>query len=172
MSREIFLHPCDLWFGSGQIRLRTVLGSCVAITLWHPRLRLGGMCHYMISGAPDPRKHRPDDCYADSAMEVLEMRIRARNLDPREFEAKLFGGGQMFPWIIGGATGAQIQARNIAAGRDLAHHHGHRVVAEHVGGDGHRQLIFDIQSGQAWLKHITPTLFTCPTKESTAWACP
>ena len=42
---EIFLQPGELWFGDEQTRIRTILGSCVAVTLWHPGRRIGGMCH-------------------------------------------------------------------------------------------------------------------------------
>jgi chemotaxis protein CheD len=28
--------------------IRTVLGSCVSITLWHPVKRVGGMCHFLL----------------------------------------------------------------------------------------------------------------------------
>ncbi len=151
--KEIFLHPCDVWFGAGDTRLRTVLGSCVAITLWHPILRIGGMCHYMMCCLPNQRKRQADDCYADSAMAAMQAKIRARGHDPREFEAKLFGGGHMFPGVRDVASGIQVQERNIAAGRELVMRYGHPVVAEHLGGLGHRQLVFDIPTGKAWIKH-------------------
>src|SRR5690606_5865574 len=47
---EVNLLPGALWFGTGDVRLHTLLGSCVAITLWHPRYRYGGMCHFMLPG--------------------------------------------------------------------------------------------------------------------------
>ncbi len=45
---EVFLQPGELYFGDGRTRVRTLLGSCVAIAVWHPRLRIGGLCHYML----------------------------------------------------------------------------------------------------------------------------
>src|SRR5439155_18563598 len=42
---EIFLQPGEWYFGDADTRIRTLLGSCVAITMWHPRRCLGGMCH-------------------------------------------------------------------------------------------------------------------------------
>ena len=153
--QEIYLHPCDLWFGSGEVRLRTVLGSCVAITLWHPASATGGMCHFMMSQYPDSRKQKREGCYADSAMAVLQEKIRATGRRPQEFVAKLFGAGKMF---CGAGQRSEcmpmrVQQNNIAAGRELTEHYGHRVVAEHLGGRGHRQLVFDITTGLAWLKH-------------------
>ena len=46
--REIFLNPGEYAFGTELDRIRTILGSCVAVTFWHPGLRLGAMCHYLL----------------------------------------------------------------------------------------------------------------------------
>ena len=56
---EIFLQPGEFYFGEGKTRIRTLLGSCVAITLWHPRLHIGGMSHYMLPSRPRHRKNAP-----------------------------------------------------------------------------------------------------------------
>lgn len=53
---DIFLQPGEWYFGEGNTRVRTTLGSCVAIVLWHPVRRIGGMCHYML-----PSRGRPSD---------------------------------------------------------------------------------------------------------------
>ena len=152
--KEIYLHPCDLWFGSGQIRLRTVLGSCVAVTLWHPGVAIGGMCHFMVSQSPKSVTEKPDGCYADRAMALLQAKIRGAGLLPEDFEAKLFGAGNMFTEkkFTPGSLPFKVQDHNISAGRELTEKYGHRVVAEHLGGDGHRQLIFDITTGLVWLR--------------------
>jgi chemotaxis protein CheD len=47
--------PGQWHFGPEQITVKTLLGSCVALTLWHPQRRIGGMCHYLL---PD-RKREP-----------------------------------------------------------------------------------------------------------------
>jgi chemotaxis protein CheD len=31
---------------------------------------------------------------------------------------------------------------------------GHRITAQHVGGSGHRTVIFDVESGEVWLRHV------------------
>lgn len=41
---EIFLQPKDFYFGDENARLRTLLGSCVSITMWHPTKLIGDMC--------------------------------------------------------------------------------------------------------------------------------
>ena len=102
---EIFLQPGEFWFGDRDTRIRTLLGSCVSITMWHPRLRIGGMCHFMLPerGA---RAHADglDGRYAGDAIELFLRELRAA----------------------------------------------------HVEGEGHRNLIFDIGSGEVWLRHVAP----------------
>lgn len=170
---DIFVHPCGIWFGGGRVRLRTVLGSCVAVTLWHPVLRLGGMCHFMMDACGEGcgRDGRPEACYADGAMRDLHARIRAYGCRPCEFEAKLFGGGSMFAQAARRGKGHAIlvHERNIEAGLALVVKLGHRVVAQHLGGEGHRHLVFDVHTGKAWLKH-TPRLVEIGTADPRAAA--
>ncbi len=49
---DVFLQPGDVYFGDRHTRLRTILGSCVSITLWHPQRLLGGMCHFILPARP------------------------------------------------------------------------------------------------------------------------
>lgn len=153
---EIFLQPGDWWFGDADTRIRTVLGSCVAVTLWHPQRRIGGMCHFMLPNRARPREGAPDGRYGDEAVEALVGEIRQARSDPAEFQAKLFGGGRMFRYAgAGGGRGpfAPVHDRNVTAARALVQRYGFTVKAEHMGGEGHRQVIFDLWSGHAWMKH-------------------
>lgn len=152
---EIYLQPGELWFGDENTRIRTILGSCVAITLWHPRRRIGGMCHYMLPNRARARDVALDGRYADEAMALLIKEIQGSKSQPREFEAKLFGGGRMFNhgYCEGKHCASQVHVRNIEAGRALVAQHGIPLKAEHLGGHGHRQVILDIWSGHAWMKH-------------------
>jgi len=162
---EIFLQPGDCWFGDERTRIRTLLGSCVAITLWHPQRRIGGMCHFMLPSRSRPAGAAADGRYADEAMEVLLREIHQAGTAPREFEAKLFGGGRMFhhPYCDGKPCYAmQVHDRNVSAGQSLVACHGFRLKAEHLGGQGHRQVIFDIWSGHVWMKHTPlPAALRC-----------
>jgi chemotaxis protein CheD len=40
-------------------------------------------------------------------------------------------------------------------GLNLLKQHGFTIKAEHLGGNGHRNLVFDVWSGLVWLKHVT-----------------
>ena len=65
------LMPGELFFGKDVACLHTLLGSCVAVTLWHPRLRIGGMCHYLLPGRNRPPNQPRDGKFGDEAIGML-----------------------------------------------------------------------------------------------------
>jgi chemotaxis protein CheD len=152
---EIFLQPGEWYFGERDTRIRTVLGSCVSLTCWHPRLRIGGMCHYMLParGAGGAPAATLDGRYADEALLLLLGAMRAAGTGPGEYEFKLFGGGHMFPGLNCLHSPSNVPSKNIAAARALAARHNLVVAAEHMGGAGHRHVIFDVWSGHVWVRH-------------------
>lgn len=145
----VFLHPGEFYFGGGPTRIATLLGSCVSITVWHPRLLVGGMCHYMLPSRQRPPQAALCGRYGDEAMEWLLARIRETGAPAAQFQAKLFGGGNMFETAIGGVM--DIGRRNIDMGRQLLAQAGISLIAEHVGGNAHRKLVFELWSGDVWL---------------------
>ena len=104
---EIFLRPGELyWSNDSATRIRTLLGSCVAICLWHPRRKIGGMCHYLLPRRSDRAGAGPDPRYGDEAMELFLAEIGAATTRPSQYVAKVFGGGNMFEKInVSGSIG-------------------------------------------------------------------
>ena len=153
-ATEVFLNPGDFHFAGAGTRIRTMLGSCVAITLWHPRLRIGGMCHYLLSrrAAPPADHPGPSGRYADEAVQLFLRELGRTGTRPAEYQAKIFGGGDQFP---GGSPGPapHVPQDNIETGLLLLREHGFRLTARHLGGTGSRQLVFDLGTGDVWLQH-------------------
>ncbi len=152
--QERFVQPGEVIFADSSTRLHTLLGSCVSITVWHPMLRIGGMCHFMLSSRSGPRpKGSLDGRYADEAVSLLLEEIERRETHPQEYELKLFGGGDQFATsIIDPAL--SVSTRNVETGQRLLSEHGFSVKALHLGGVGHRRLIFEIATGQVWVRHV------------------
>lgn len=150
---DIFLQPGEVYFGDRGTRIRTVLGSCVSITFWHPRLLLGGMCHYMLPGCTGEGAGRRDGRYADEAVSLLLEEMRAAGTRPGDYQAKIFGGGRMFSFEAGKGV-LDIGNRNVDAGRRVLRLLGLEPASEHLAGVGHRSLIFDVASGDVWVKHL------------------
>jgi chemotaxis protein CheD len=163
---EIFLQPGEFYFGDRDTRIRTLLGSCVSITLWHPRLLIGGMCHFLLPSRGARKSAVLDGRYADEALEMFLKETRAAGTRPQEYQVKLFGGGNMFPGNRNGLDSKlslfsaplgddcrSVSCKNAQAARTLVEQHGFVVTAQHLGGAGHRQILFDIWSGHVWVKH-------------------
>ncbi len=148
--RQIYLEPGDFQFGAAPLRLTTILGSCVTVTFWHPRLHIGGMCHIQLHRRP-PRlaDSALDGRYADDAFVLFDRELERHATSARQYVVKLFGGGNMFPGSA--ASTIDVGLNNIAAARRLLAARGLRPAVEHVGGSGHRKLIFDLASGDVWL---------------------
>ncbi|MDD5250977.1 MAG: chemotaxis protein CheD [Rhodocyclaceae bacterium] len=146
----VYLEPGDFQFGAAPLRLTTLLGSCVAITLWHPHRHVGGMCHIQLPGRSRPGGDGAlDGRYAEDAFALFDRELQRHGSAAHEYVAKLFGAGNMFPASY--ASTISVGARNLAAARRELARRGLRPAAEHVGGAGHRKLIFDLASGDVWL---------------------
>ncbi|HUY03558.1 MAG TPA: chemotaxis protein CheD [Rhodocyclaceae bacterium] len=131
-----------------------MLGSCVSITLWHRERRLGGMCHYLLPSRKEARALAPDGRYGDEAMRLLERAMHDAGTVPAEYQAKIFGGGRMFSGKRWSQDVLDIGTRNIEAARRLLHQHGMATASEHLAGIGHRSIVFDISSGDVWVRHM------------------
>ena len=158
---EVVLQPGNFHFGDANTRIRTLLGSCVSITMWHPQKLIGGMCHYMLPSRSVKRANL-DGRYADEAMEMFMREIRRSGTHPSEYIVKAFGGGNMFPSIakrcacqdgrIGDAC-SSVSCKNAGIAKSIVAVHGFKMAVHDLGGTGHRNIAFDIWSGHVWVSH-------------------
>jgi len=155
---DVFLQPGEYFVGDASMRLRTMLGSCVAITLWHPARHIGAMSHFLLADrGRRPRPGELDGRYGDEALELMVRGLKRERVKLAECEAKIFGGGNMFPTHPRSAADS-VGTRNGHAARDLLAGRGISVRGEHLFGDGHRQVIFDVASGAVWVRQIPPAV--------------
>lgn len=154
---DIFLQPGEYFVADDAFRIRTILGSCVSITLWHPHTLRGGMSHFLL---PSRGKRSADDeldgRYADEALELIVREFTQAGIPLAQCEAKVFGGGNMFPGFTK-AAGIPVGQRNGEAARGLLAARGIPIVSESLYGHGHRQIIFDVATGDVWAHQVRPT---------------
>ena len=150
---DVFINPGGVHFAGPYTRIRTLLGSCVSVVFWHPGLRMGGMCHFML-----PSRHMQtqtmDGRYADEAMALLMQDIDALGAPREQYQVKVFGGGDMFGHRAGSGGFINIGLKNIRAARHLIKTHGFQISSEHLGGDGHRVVVFEVWSGEVKVKYV------------------
>lgn len=137
-----YVHPGQLFFTSEDAVIVTILGSCVAVCLYHRDGRAGGMNHFLLPSGHGPASPR----FADTANRLLLDRFSALGLPRRDLRAKVFGGAAM------GLIKSDLAERNIAAAFDFLRGAGITVEASDVGGDRGRKLHFRTTDGAAWLR--------------------
>jgi chemotaxis protein CheD len=154
---DIFLQPGELFMANAGYQIRTILGSCVSITLWHPETGFGGMSHFLLPTRGGKGKHHElDGRYGDEALQMMITALRTRGVEPQECQAKIFGGGNMFPGM-GHTSGIEVGHRNGLAAREMLREREIQVVTESLFGMGHRQIIFDLSCGDVWSRQVNPT---------------
>jgi chemotaxis protein CheD len=152
---DVFLQPGEFFVGGAQHRIRTLLGSCVSITLWHPGWRIGAMSHFLLgrSAHAPGMAQRSDGRYGNDALRLMLEQFGRSGIAPSECEGKIVGGGNMFPHQQRrDAQSVGQQNGNIA--RQLLQEAGIPIAFEHLYGVGHRQVLFEVGSGQLWVRQL------------------
>ena len=142
-----YLFPSNIYASNEHCVIQTLLGSCVAICLHDPVLKIGGMNHYMLPlwnghGLETPK-------YGNIAIEmILEKMIRLGS-KKQNIQAKVFGGANIHDQKI-----LTIGERNISIAQSTLENHKIPVIASSVGGEMGRNIKFDTCDGKVIMKYI------------------
>jgi chemotaxis protein CheD len=146
LPKEIMLMPGELFFGRDVPCLRTLLGSCVAVTLWNPKLRVGGMCHYLLPSRTRPANAPRDGKFGDEALGMLVDAIKRTGSTPSEYEAHLYGGADTMPDLE--RSMRYVGERNIEMGWKLIDEYGFQLNGVDVGENIPRVVRMSLLTGQ------------------------
>jgi chemotaxis protein CheD len=135
-----------LYFGHAPSSIRTLLGSCVAVTLWHPHKRIGGMCHFLLPMRPRTPDMPRDARYGDEAMHYLAESVKRHGTQPHEYEVHLYGGADTMPDQAG--VKFNVGERNIEAGWQLIDQYGFTLQGVDVGDFVPRTVVLDMATGE------------------------
>ena len=148
-----FLYPSTLFVSSTPSKVSTILGSCVAICLYDPVLRIGGINHYMLplwngQGLASPK-------YGNIALEKLVQKMLLLGSKKSNLVAKVFGGGEV---IDSNIKVFNIGDRNIEIAYEMLDGFKIPVVAKSVGGKLGRKIEFDTCTGAVKHRFIDRSL--------------
>jgi chemotaxis protein CheD len=122
-------------------RLMTIVGSCVAVTLYSPRRRLGMLSHIVLpksrGGNDNPAK------FADTAIPYMISTLQREGVLLTELTAKLTGGACMF----GDSQFSRIGENNVQAAIEALESAGLRIAGRDAGGNSGRRVCFDLATG-------------------------
>lgn len=118
--------------------ISTILGSCVSVCLWDPRLKMGGMNHIIL-----PASAAGLERFGACAMERLINALLKQGARRDTMEAKVFGGAA----IVEGLS--NIGQRNVEFALGYLSAEGIRCTGQSVGGTSARQVRFWPHGGLA-----------------------
>jgi len=144
-GQNLVLMPGQMHLGLQVASLRTLLGSCVAITLWHPARRIGGMCHYLLPQRNRRHGEAPDGRYGDEAVEAMVKALTQLRTRPEEYVAHLYGGADTMSGVS--AAKFNIGERNIEQGWALIEKYGFQLDGVDVGEDIPRMVSLSLADG-------------------------
>ena len=128
--------------------IATLLGSCVAVCFYEPKLRLGGMNHFLLPSRASQRLTDEDIVLnGDYAMEVLLNAMYAKGAQRSRIVAKAFGGGNIVSTIS-----MAIGERNAQFAREWLEREGIPLLASDFGGAWSRKVVLDPTTGDAYCR--------------------
>ena len=154
LPTDVMLMPGELFFGEKIPCLRTLLGSCVAVTLWNPKRRIGGMCHFLLPTRTRPPHAPRDGKYGDEAIGMMVDAIRRAGTRPQDYEAHLYGGADTMPDIERAMR--YVGERNIETGWRLIDQFGFNLVGVDVGENVPRVVRMNLLTGEVEMRRGQP----------------
>lgn len=152
-GQNLVLMPGQMHLGQQVTSLRTLLGSCVAITLWHPTRRIGGMCHFLLPQRQRRNGEPPDGRYGDEAVAEMVKALTALGTQPQEYVAHLYGGADTMSGVS--AARFNIGERNIEQGWSLIDRYGFQLDGVDVGEDIPRTVALTLTTGVVAMRRGT-----------------
>lgn len=142
-----YLYPSALFAEKESFWVDTVLGSCVAVCLFDPVTKLGGINHYMLplwngNGLASPK-------FGNIAIEKLIEKMVKNGAIKSRLVAKIFGGADQM------ASSMKIGDRNIEIAKEILSLHNIPIIAENTGGLVGRKLRYETGTGKVLMKFLT-----------------
>ena len=169
MKKDVTINIGELYASRDPTIIYTLLGSCVAVCLYDPKNRIGGMNHILLPGKPDLRRFDASARYGINAMELLINKILKIGGDRKRIIAKVFGGAHVIPAI---SHDNGMGPRIVEFVKDFLKNEDIRIVSQDLGGKKARKIYFHTDTGEVFLKRIKRTsikIYQCDFKRASEW---
>jgi chemotaxis protein CheD len=147
-SEIIYLGVEEMKGASGKAVITTTLGSCIAICLYDPITKTGGMSHIMLPSFEETvNSNAAPERYADSAIPLLLYWMLNNGCKKERIHAKIAGGAEMFKPLSDKSVIPAIGKNNIAKVKDILKNMKIEIKGEDTGGSRSRTIYFDLKTG-------------------------
>ncbi|MFH0785411.1 MAG: chemotaxis protein CheD [Pseudomonadota bacterium] len=149
-SRNVYLKPGEVIVSRHPILVSTILGSCIAVTMFSPAKRIGAICHAMYPCNPTGQ---PNVQYVDSAIYYVFGKMMEYT-GKSDLTVKLFGGARVLSGSEYMADRMAVGEQNISQAKKTLAELGLAIATSDIGGLRGRKLLFSIKTGDIYLRRL------------------
>jgi len=154
----VYLKAGEIHVSDKPTLVKTVLGSCVAVTMFYPGSGIGAMCHGLLPECEERNTCR-DIC--NKAFKYVECSIKSmvREFDRYEIKrgdirVKLFGGADMLSYKKINLKAIGVGRENIKTALRTIKTADLKIVTTDLGGLHGRKVFFNTSSGEVFMKRL------------------
>jgi chemotaxis protein CheD len=166
---DVYLQPGEMFLAREPTMIRTLLGSCVSVTFWSERRRVGAMCHAML---PESPKHASERLRPEVGYRYVDFSIRdiARKLDElgarrSEVQVKVFGGADVLLGGPGAPDRPTVGSLNCDTALDVLSAEGFQVTASSLRGTTGLNIHFNTGNGEVQLRRLKDCSHLIPPRD-------
>lgn len=174
-----YLKAGELFILEQPAMISTVLGSCIAVTLFNKRLGFAGICHALlpqckrknikkkIEDLLDNECHKCLEAfkYADCSVFMMAEAFSRFGIKPSETEVRLFGGAKMMSCLSSHDAKYSVGRQNIDAASMILEHYHLTLASSDAGGSAGRKIMFNTKTGEVVQQFIKQTNLRKAQKE-------
>jgi chemotaxis protein CheD len=126
------------------------LGSCLGVCIWDPALKISGLLHYMLpdsTKSPDKAQLKPY-MFGNIGIPAMFKQAYALGSTKKGLVVKLVGAAQ----VMDDGNLFNIGKKNYLLARKLLYKNGIMIKAEEVGGNTHRTVRINVDTGEIKVK--------------------
>src|SRR5260221_6688044 len=116
--KQVYLHPGELYASPEPANIKIILGSCVAVCLYNPRLSIGGATHFLLPALEGEEQLSPR--YGNVAIERLLQELRLAGSRNKDLHAEFYGGACVLSAFSIGSRGRIGEPKIRVAGDTLS----------------------------------------------------
>lgn len=148
--QEVRVAMAEIKVENKPIKLVTNVGSCVALCLYDPLHRCGGLAHIMLPTAMLKSQDYVPGKFADTAVPALAEAVRRLSGKEAFLFAKIAGGACILPNLSN--NNQHVGKKNVDAVKAALKANKIKLVAEDVGGSYGRRIEFNIENGAVTIR--------------------
>jgi chemotaxis protein CheD len=146
----IGISDCKVSHDVDSVLVTYALGSCIAVALYDPISRAGGLLHFMLPESKLDRDKAAQNpfMFADTGIPLLLRALETVGGNARRMVVRLAGGAR----VMDSQGVFEIGKRNYLAARRILWKAGVMIRAEAVGGNVSRTTRLELATGRMWVR--------------------